>query len=68
MLEGMVCSAHVTPPLPPSSNKVPTMVASRHSRRVGQAVCPRIAQANRITPATKKRLPAIRKGGRLSIA
>ena len=68
MPEGMRCSAHTTPPLPPSSRKRPITAADFQFARVGAGSPLHRRQAYRTTPEIRKRAEAIRKGGMLSIA
>jgi hypothetical protein len=44
MPEGIICSAHVTPPLPITNISVPATAPSRHSSRDG-AFAPRAREA-----------------------
>src|SRR5690606_7385578 len=66
--DGTVCSAQVAPPFPMPSSSVPVIAAPNHSFRVGHRP-PRIrSNANSNAPATRNRLPAMSRGGIVSIA
>jgi hypothetical protein len=67
--EPTVCSATAVPPMPPPSISAPMSRACTHCRGVGQGArrTQRI-QAASSRPATTKRLPICRKGGKLSSA
>lgn len=66
--EGTYCSAHTTAPLPHTSSMAPSSAAEAHSRPAG-ARSPR-QRLNRYSalPAIRKRMPAIQKGGMVSMA
>ena len=71
MPEGTVSSPRATMPIPPPSRSPPTIVESRHSRRVGQTKADRwrASDHDRSTrPASEKRAAAMRNGGRVSTA
>ncbi|MCY1376605.1 hypothetical protein D9M69_641120 [compost metagenome] len=58
-------SASAVPPMPPPSISAPTTSALRHCRRVGQGVPRQRIHAASSTPATRKREPICRNGGKL---
>jgi len=66
--EGIICSAHVTLPLPMTIINVPAMVASRHWLNDGDDAPRKRAKANSSNPAATCREPAIKKGGMDSTA
>lgn len=66
--DGTVCSAQATPPLPPKRRSPPITVADRQWTRIGGGTPRSRAQAYRAEPAMAKRMPAMRKGGIVSIA
>jgi hypothetical protein len=69
--DGIVCSPQATMPIPPPRSIAPTIVLSRHSRRVGGTNSPRdraIDQVSRTSPASAKRIAAMRNGGIVSTA
>ena len=68
ILDGTHCSAQTTPPLPPINSRAPTIAATRHSARVGHGTPRACDQSASTTPATRKRMPAMRNGGIVSIA
>ncbi|MER3544920.1 MAG: hypothetical protein C4311_10070 [Chloroflexota bacterium] len=66
--EGTICSAQTTPPFPPSNSNAPTIAVLRHWNPWGRGTpCNRI-QAYSTAPAMRKRVPAIKKGGNVSMA
>ena len=71
MPDGIVCSPHATPPMPPPSSSPPTIVESRSSRRVGQRSAARSRRPTHVRsrrPASPKRAAAMRNGGSVSTA
>ena len=54
--------------MPPPSISVPTTSALRHCRAVGQGAPRQRIQAISSAPATRKRVPIWKKGGKLSSA
>ena len=71
MPDGIVCSPNATMPMPPPSSSVPTMIVSRHSRRLGATNEPRARrsdQAISTVPAIANRTAAMRNGGIVSTA
>src|SRR4030042_3389302 len=65
--DGMCCSAHTKPPLPPKSSRRPMMAAERHSIFLGAGAPLRRFTPYRMAPETRKRIPADRKGGMVSM-
>ncbi len=67
--DGMYFSAQVTPPLPPSNNNPPIASALGHCENDERILSPlKRAHVKRIAPANENRVPAMRKGGSVSIA
>ncbi len=69
--DGTVCSPQATMPIPPPRSRAPTIALSRHSRRLGawNERPPRATdQVSRISPASTKRIAAMRNGGIVSTA
>src|SRR5262245_8552567 len=67
----MRCSAQTTPPLPPRSSVPPTIAAARHcAGPMGSRLLPpgQGETPTRTLRATRRRVAAIRNGGRVSIA
>src|SRR5688572_15091261 len=66
--DAMYFSAQLTPPLPHSNSKPPTMSALRHCDNEGRTFSPfNPAQVKSIPPAIKNLVAAARNGGRVSI-
>ena len=69
--DGIVCSAHATRPIPPSSRNVPTMAVSIAPRQFGRRMVRRLtnatAPASRMPAGTNRRKP-ITNGGIVSTA
>ncbi len=67
--EPTVCSATATPPMPPPSISAPTSAACAHCRAVGHGAwrTKRIHSASAM-PATRKREPICKYGGKLTSA
>src|SRR5258706_1624839 len=68
MPEGTVFSASATSPLPPSSNKAPTMAVDFQFSKVGISSPAMRRQTNKIAPESKKRNAACINGGMVSTA
>jgi hypothetical protein len=68
MPDSTVCSAQTTPPFPPSSRNAPAIVALRHCFRVGGTAPRERAQAYRINPEMRNRVPPMTNGGMVSTA
>jgi len=67
--EGTVRSARTTSPFPPRSRKRPTVADPAISRNVARSGSPRSTNHRQIRiPAVRKRIPALRSGGKLSTA
>ena len=66
--EPTVCSAMAVPPMPPPSINAPTIRACHHWRAVGHGPPRQRTQPISSAPATRKRLPIWRKGGKLMSA
>jgi hypothetical protein len=66
--DGTCCSDHTTPPLPPRKSRPPVTTAHVQFVRVGVGAPRARAHAYSTAPATRKRTPAMRKGGSVSMA
>ena len=67
--DGTRCSAQLTAPLPPSSNRAPLINPTRHSTRFGHAAPSRKrAHNSTISPARTNRALAISSGGSVCTA
>ncbi len=64
MPEETLCSATLTMPLPSNSNSTPITAALRHCASVGAATPRRRRNANISAPASTKRMPPSRNGGK----
>jgi len=67
-LEGITCSAFVTPPFPPSNSNPPMIAAAFQLARVGRGAPLKRIQVYSTPPAIRKRTAAIRNGGNVSTA
>ena len=66
--DGTCCSAHTTPPFPPKSSSPPIIVAAFQLCLVGVGAPLRRVQRYSAEPAMRKRIPAMRNGGMVSMA
>ncbi len=62
----MNCAAQTTPPLPPTSKKIPMIEALRHSSAVGRGSPARRRQRYKNPPEMMKRAAADKNGGVVS--
>ncbi len=67
-LDGIYCTAHTTPPLPPTSKKRPTTTALRRSKDVGAGSPLSRRQKYKNPPEIVNRAAADRNGGMVSTA